>query len=131
MKDFDYNKSVEDGERILRHSAKSEETSPVVKWLQAILSALVIAAYYILLFAGQYFFDGTSAFYRSVNIFSGAGDPDPLVRILSCIVFFYSVNKISRFLLDRFLMLCLEAPDPIEFMKAAYRHNEKAFSKIV
>ena len=104
MNDLDYYKSVENGERIARHVAKEHEPPAAVKWLRVALSVLVITAYYVLLFGGQYFFDGTSTFYRSLNLFSGAGDPDPLIRILSCIVFFYSVNKISRFMLDRFAL---------------------------
>ena len=104
MKDYDYNQSVENGERVTRHIAKADETPAVVRLIRNTVSALIIAAYFILLFGGRYFFDGTSEFYRSVNLFSGAGDPDPLVRILSCIVFFYSVNKISRLLLDKFAL---------------------------
>ncbi|MBR0280733.1 MAG: mechanosensitive ion channel family protein [Oscillibacter sp.] len=72
--------------------------------IRGLLGALVLAVYYALLIGGQYFFDGTSEFYRSLNLFSGAGDPDPLVRIVSCVVFFYGVSRISKFLLSRFAL---------------------------
>ena len=72
--------------------------------IRGLLGVLVLAVYYALLIGGQYFFDGTSEFYRSLNLFSGAGDPDPLVRIVSCVVFFYGVSRISKFLLSRFAL---------------------------
>lgn len=104
MRDTDYNASVKKGDRIAHRAVEEIAPPTVIERIRAVLGVLVLIAYYVLLIGGQYFFDGTSEFYRSLNIFSGAGDPDPLVRIVSCIVFFYSVSWISRFCLSKFAL---------------------------
>ena len=104
MKDADYNVSAEHGDRLARHTPGDSAPPTVTERLRGAVGILVLAAYYVLLVGGQYYFDGTSEFYRSLNIFSGAGDPDPLVRIVSCIVFFYGVSQISKFFLSRFAL---------------------------
>ena len=89
------------GSELFKRDGAPDKPLSAAEKIRAALGALVLAAYYSLLIGGQYFFDGTSEFYRSLNLFSGAGDPDPLVRIVSCVVFFYGVSRISKFLLSR------------------------------
>ena len=60
-------------------------------------------AYFVLLIFGQWMFDGTSEFYRSFNIFSGAGDPNIAIRILSYSFFIFGCSYVLRILLT----LCL------------------------
>ena len=92
------------GSELFKRDDEPDKPPSASERIRAALGALVLVAYYALLIGGQYFFDGTSEFYRSLNIFSGAGDPDPLIRIVSCIVFFYGVSRISKFLLSRFAL---------------------------
>ena len=102
MSHSDFSRFRENELGISRHS-REDEAPPVTMAdrVRNVLGALLIIAYYILLIGGRYYFDATSAFYRSLNLFSGAGDPDPFIRIASCVIFFYSINRISRFLLGR------------------------------
>ena len=65
------------------------------------LLVLVTLAYYIVLIVGKYKF-GSSVFYRSYNIFSGAGDPNKPIRIASYVVFILSASWIFRFVLGQF-----------------------------
>ena len=60
-------------------------------------------AYFVLLIFGQWIFDATSEFYRSFNIFSGAGDPNIAIRILSYSFFIFGCSYVLRILLT----LCL------------------------
>ena len=46
-----------------------------------IIVALIALAYYIVLIVGKYTFEPTNMFYRSFNIFSGAGDPNKAILI--------------------------------------------------
>ena len=59
--------------------------------------------YFILLIASPAIFDVKSEFYRSFNIFSGAGDPNVFIRILSYSFFIFGLSYIVRILLT----LCL------------------------
>ncbi|MCR4875163.1 MAG: mechanosensitive ion channel family protein [Clostridia bacterium] len=70
-----------------------------------IVVALIALAYYIVLIVGKYTFEPTNMFYRSFNIFSGAGDPNKLIRIASYFVFILSASWIVRFVLGKFGLL--------------------------
>lgn len=62
----------------------------------------VMAAYVVLLAFGTFMFDGASLFWRSFNIFSGAGDPNMWIRVLSYILFCLTVSWAVRFVLKQF-----------------------------
>ena len=99
-----YNDLAGAGSELFNRDDTPNDPPTAAERIRGLLGVLVLAVYYALLIGGQYFFDGTSEFYRSLNLFSGAGDPDPLLRIVSCIVFFYGVSRISKFLLSRFAL---------------------------
>lgn len=65
-----------------------------------ILLLAVVAAYYILLAFGKYIFGAGSLFYRSLNLFSGAGDPNVWIRTVSYIFFILSASYIVRLVLS-------------------------------
>ena len=65
-----YNLAGQGSELFKRDDAPDKPLSTAEK-IRAALGALLLAAYYVLLLGGQYFFDGTSEFYRSLNLFSG------------------------------------------------------------
>ena len=62
----------------------------------------VMGVYLLLLIFGKFMFPATSVFYRSLNIFSGAGDPNIAIRVISYVIFCLSVSWIIRFLLKQF-----------------------------
>ena len=66
------------------------------------VAALIIAAYVVLLACGNYIFSPTDAFYRSLNLFSRAGEVNAFVRIVSYVIFFLGASWILRFLLRTF-----------------------------
>ena len=70
-----------------------------------IILGLIAVAYYVILIAGKFTFAPGNMFYRSFNIFSGAGDPNKIIRIVSYIIFFLSVSWVVRFALDKFSFL--------------------------
>ena len=67
------------------------------------LFLLATLAYFVLLIFGKWIFDANSVFYRSLNIFSGASDPNIAIRILSYSFFIFGSSYIVRILLT----LCL------------------------
>ena len=59
---------------------------------------------YVILFAfGKWIFGLNNEFYRSLNLFSGAGDPNIAIRILSYTFFIFGISYVLRLL----LRLCL------------------------
>ena len=70
-----------------------------------IFVGLVAIAYFVVLIVGKYKFESSNVFYRSYNIFSGAGDPNKIIRIVSYFVFILSVSWIVRFALSKFALL--------------------------
>ena len=68
--------------------------------LEKIISYLFLGltiAYFLLLIIGFYTFDPSNDFYRSLNIFSGAGDPILWIRILSYTFFIFGLSYVVRF----------------------------------
>ena len=69
------------------------------------LCFLALIAYVILLAFGKFMFGAGSAFYRSLNIFSGAGDPNVVVRLVSYVFFCLGASWIVRFVLKQAVCL--------------------------
>ena len=63
----------------------------------------LFVAYLILLIFGQWMFGLNNAFYRSLNIFSGAADPNIIVRIISYSFFIFGISYVVRLAL-RFIL---------------------------
>ncbi|MBO4326698.1 MAG: mechanosensitive ion channel family protein [Clostridia bacterium] len=75
---------------------KSEKTQKTVGKAVTIALLVLAAAYFVLLIFGKQIFGAESRFYRSLNIFSGAGDYIKWVRILSYGFFFLTVGYLIR-----------------------------------
>ncbi len=75
---------------------KSEKTQKLVGKIITIVLLCLAAAYFILLIFGSKIFGADSRFYRSLNIFSGAGDYIKWVRILSYGFFFITIGCLLR-----------------------------------
>lgn len=59
----------------------------------------ILILYAAILIFGKAIFKDTSDFYRSFNIFSGASNPNTLIRTISYVVFVLGVSYLSRLLL--------------------------------
>ena len=83
---------------------KNSKTSLFEKIFGYLFLALLVA--YVVLFAfGKWIFPANSEFYRSLNLFSGAGDPNVFVRILSYSFFIFGISFVLRMLLGYCLPL--------------------------
>ena len=72
-----------------------EKMSLFEKIFSGVFLALLVA--YVILFAfGGFMFPANSEFYRSLNLFSGAGDPNVFVRILSYSFFIFGISFVLR-----------------------------------
>lgn len=81
---------------------KFEKPKTVPDWIDIIFKCLMILisiAYFVLLFAGGYMFGANSEFYLSLNLFSGAGNPNIAIRIVSYFLFILVVCFIGNHLL--------------------------------
>ena len=77
---------------------KSKKLSIFEKVFGCVFLALTLA-YFIMLIFGRWMFVPNSVFYRSLNIFSGASDPNVFVRILSYSFFIFGLSYIVRIVL--------------------------------
>ena len=66
-----------------------------------IICLAVILAYFIILAFGNRFFPATSLFWRSFNIFSGAGNPNVYIRSASYVLFCLGASWVIRFILRK------------------------------
>ena len=60
---------------------------------------LVLIAYAILMAFGKLMFSGTNLFWRSLNFFGKAGEPNPVIRIVSYVIFFLGASWVLRAIL--------------------------------
>ena len=104
MNDFDYYQSVEQGTQAVHGSSRNKARGGRRALVRKAVGAAVEAAYFVLLFGGKYFLDTASPFYRSLNLFSGAGDPNKLIRVISYALFFMGISMVSHLLIDQFMM---------------------------
>lgn len=80
-----------------------QKPTTVQDWVELIFRWLIlalVAAYYVVFICGKFLFPATD-FYRSLNLFSGAGDPNIFIRILSYIFFILSISYVFRLLLKQ------------------------------
>ena len=82
-------------------ATQKKEKKNVGKIIFKVLCVLVALAYFVLIFFGKYFLDPNGVFLSSLNIFSGAKNPNHLIRIASLVVLTLSVSSILRFLIGR------------------------------
>jgi len=87
---------------ILKGLREIKRRSTVFDWIfRGIILALCIV-YYVFLIFGDSIFGNTSLFYRSLNLFSGAGDPNIIVRLVSYAFFCLTISWVGRMILKQF-----------------------------
>jgi small conductance mechanosensitive channel len=87
---------------------KNEKFSTFENILRLVFSVLYLV-YLILLIFGRWMFGLNNYFYRSLNIFSGAGDPNAIIRIISYTFFVFGMSFVIRFILKLCLPLLKKA----------------------
>lgn len=90
----------------LRKSDKSnvaveEKKTNVGKIILRIICALIAVAYFVLIFFGKYFMDPNGVFLSSLNVFSGAKNPNHWIRIASLVILTLSASAVLRFFIGR------------------------------
>ena len=83
---------------------KNSKLSVLERIFEFLFLALLLA-YVVLFVGGKWIFGLENEFYRSLNIFSGAGDPNVLIRILSYTFFIFGISYVLRLLLKLMLPL--------------------------
>lgn len=84
--------------------SKNQKVSLFEKIFGYVFLGLLVV--YVILFAfGKWIFPANSSFYRSLNLFSGAGDPNVFIRILSYSFFIFGISFVLRMLLGYCLPL--------------------------
>lgn len=78
---------------------KSEKTKKAVSLVARIIGIAVCVAYYVLWTFGKKIFGEYSTEYRSINLFSDAGDVIFWLRLVSIIIFVVTVSIAIRFIL--------------------------------
>lgn len=93
---LNYFSSVNLGNNLDKKENAKRETVTTAQLVKRGVVLVICVVYYVLLLFGSRFFDGTSVFYRSLNPFSGAGNPNKLIRIASYCVLFLSMAWIAK-----------------------------------
>ena len=90
-------------EKILtpEESQKQKKVRFIIDVVMLCLWIAITVAYLVLIIFGRYMFPATSIFWRSFNIFSGAGDPNVWVRVVSYILFCLCVSWVARIVLKQ------------------------------
>lgn len=76
----------------------------------------IAAVYFILLIIGQFVFLPTNEFWYSLNIFSGAGQPNELIRLISYTIFVLTISWVARFLLKQLSKILLRGNAIIDIL---------------
>lgn len=82
-----------------------DKTADTIDKVAKIACFAIMGVYFILLIFGGLIFGTTSTFYRSFNIFSGAGDPNKVIRTISLVIFMLGASWILRFILKKIMFL--------------------------
>ena len=87
-----------------KDSKNFDKTADVIDKVAKIICFIVMGIYLVLLIGGKFIF-GDGSFYRSLNIFSGAADPNKIIRTASLIIFMLSLSWVLRFILKHLMVL--------------------------
>ena len=80
---------------------KNEKISKAVGLVCKVFVIAVVAAYFVLLAIGNFIFKPDNEFWYSVNIFSNAGAPNAVLRVLSYAIFLLTVSWVVRFIIKK------------------------------
>ena len=87
---------------------KKEHLNKVLGLVLKIAGFAIMVVYFVLLIIGKFIFAADNVFSYSYNIFSGAGNPNSIIRVLSYAVFILSISWASRFVLKKASLLFIK-----------------------
>ena len=93
-----------------------EKINKILGLVLKILGIVIASAYFILLIIGRFIFAPTNEFWYSLNIFSGAAEPNQWVRIISYAIFILTISWIVRFLLKLLSKLLIKGTAIIDII---------------
>ena len=95
---------------------KKEKLNKVLGLVVKVTGIAIALAYFILLIFGRYMFKPTDEFWYSLNIFSGAGQPNQWIRVISYAIFILTISWIARFLLKLLSKLLIKGNAIIDIL---------------
>ena len=95
---------------------KKEKLNKVLGLVIKVTGIAIALAYFILLIFGRYMFKPTDEFWYSLNIFSGAGQPNQWIRVISYAIFILTISWIARFLLKLLSKLLIKGNAIIDIL---------------
>ena len=95
---------------------KKEKINKVLGLTVKILGIAIAVAYFILLIIGKFVFSPTNVFWYSLNIFSGAGQPNQWIRLISYAIFVLTISWVARFLLKQLSKLLIKGNAIIDIL---------------
>lgn len=88
----------ESGESVKEPPKKHKRTGGEIALIA--VCVLVMVIYYGFLAFGKYIMSEDSTFYQSVNVFSGAEETNPVLRIISYVILIFSLSYLLRLLMS-------------------------------
>ena len=95
---------------------KKEKLNKVLGLVIKVTGIAIALTYFILLIFGRYMFKPTDEFWYSLNIFSGAGQPNQWIRVISYAIFILTISWIARFLLKLLSKLLIKGNAIIDIL---------------
>lgn len=84
-----------------REEEKKKEPLSTGRLIRNILLTAAACVYFFFLFFGRYFLPGDNEILLSLDVFSGAENPNRLIRIVSLVILTLSISAILRFFIVR------------------------------
>ena len=85
--------------------SKRERFNKTMSLIFKIAGFVIMGAYFLMLIIGNFIFPANNVFWYSYNLFSGVGNPNSIIRVLSYAVFILSISWASRFILKKVALL--------------------------
>ena len=95
---------------------KKEKINKTLGLIIKIAGIAIAAVYFVLLIIGKFVFKPTNEFWYSLNIFSGAGQPNQIIRIISYAIFVLTISWVARFLLKLLSKLLIKGTAIIDIL---------------
>ena len=95
---------------------KKEKINKILGMVVKYTGLAIAVAYFILLIIGNFVFPPTNEFWYSLNIFSGAGQPNQLIRVISYAIFILTIGWIARFLLKQLSKILIRGTAIIDIL---------------
>ena len=95
---------------------KKEQINKVLGLVLTIAGIAIAVTYFLLLIIGKYVFAPTNEFWYSLNIFSGAGQPNQWIRVISYAIFIFTISWVVRFLLKQLTKILIKGNAIIDIL---------------